>query len=87
MTPEELRKIAIAFLRLVPTQRAQIAGKLELDEGLEEMNLRADKEADEILRRVREAGKIEKLSLLLFDGAKGVTTGANSMGAFVPPRY
>jgi hypothetical protein len=84
MTPEELRKIAIAFLRLVPTQRAQIAGKLELDE---EMNLRADKEADEILRRVREAGKIEELSLLLFDGAKGVTTGANSMGAFVPPRY
>jgi predicted MPP superfamily phosphohydrolase len=57
----ELRGLAVAFMRLTPTRRVQIAEALGVHEGLAELGLSTSAEGREILRRVRAAEKVNEL--------------------------
>lgn len=60
---DALRDVAIAFLRRPPTTRWYIAEQLGLADGLDEFDAR--EQPREILRRVREAGKVDQLRAAL----------------------
>ena len=63
-----LRDLAVGFMRLTPTRRNQVAARLEVADGLSELGLDATELGREILRRVRNAHKIDQLAQELGHG-------------------
>jgi hypothetical protein len=57
-----LRDLAVRFMRQTPTRRNQIATSLGVGEGLADLDLDANARGREILRRVRNAQKIDDLA-------------------------
>jgi hypothetical protein len=56
----EMNRLTVAFLKLTRTQRNQLAAQLGLDSGLADVD--PHDVSNEILRRVREANKINELA-------------------------
>ena len=57
----QLRQAVVRFMRLTPTRRLQIAEELGLADGLTGLDLDAAELGREILRRIRDAGKVDRL--------------------------